>query len=191
MGHFENVAALAGLLLEAPTSRAEALFDDFNGDGLPDLFTTSLDADLGASLFINRGDGTFDDRSASAGLGDQVYALNVTRADFNNDGNLDVLLLRGGWETPERLSLLKNQGNGAFEDVTLAAGLGDPIATESAAWETTTATALSTCLSVANTFRPALRSRRLRQAGAIPATIADSITTKVTASSVMSPRTRA
>ena len=123
-----------GLTSRGPNLAGGSIFDDFNGDGLPDLFTTSLDADLGASLFINRGDGTFDDRSASAGLGDQVYALNVTRADFNNDGNLDVLLLRGGWETPERLSLLKNQGNGAFEDVTLAAGLGDPIATESAAW---------------------------------------------------------
>ena len=35
----------------------------------------------------------------SAGLGDQIYALNVTRADFDNDGDLDVLLLRGAWET--------------------------------------------------------------------------------------------
>jgi len=134
VGHFENVATRAGLTSRGPNLAGGSIFDDFNGDGLPDLFTTSLDADLGASLFINRGDGTFDDRSAFAGLGDQVYALNVTRADFDNDGNLDVLLLRGGWETPARLSLLKNQGNGKFEDVTLTAGLTEPIATESAAW---------------------------------------------------------
>ncbi len=74
------------------------MFDDFNGDDLPDLFTTSLDAELGASLLINRGDGTFEDRSSAAGLIDQVYALNVTRTDFDNDGDLDVLLLRGAWE---------------------------------------------------------------------------------------------
>ena len=33
-----------------------------------------------------------------------------------------------------RLSLLRNKGDGVFEDVTVAAGLGEPIATESAAW---------------------------------------------------------
>ena len=42
-----------------------SVFDDFTGDGLPDVLTTSFDADLGASLFVNRGDGTFDDRSAA------------------------------------------------------------------------------------------------------------------------------
>ena len=67
-------------------------------------------------------------------LGDQVYALNVTRADFDNDGDLDVLLLRGGWEKPLRLSLLRNRGDGIFDDVTVASGLAQPIATESAAW---------------------------------------------------------
>ena len=109
VGRFENVASPAGLTARGPNLAGGSVFDDFNGDGLPDLFTTSLDADLGASLFVNRGDGTFEDRSASAGLGDQVYALNVARADFDNDGDLDVVLLRGGWEKPLRLSLLRNQ----------------------------------------------------------------------------------
>jgi hypothetical protein len=44
------------------------------------------------------------------------------------------VLLRGAWEKPMRLSLLKNKGDGTFEDVTIAAGLAEPIATESAAW---------------------------------------------------------
>ena len=133
-GRFTNVAAKAGLGARGPNLAGGSIFDDFNGDGLPDLFTTSLDADLGASLFVNRGDGTFEDRSASAGLSDQVYALNVARADFDNDGHPDVVLLRGGWEAPMPLSLLRNRGDGTFEDVTKAAGLGQPITTESAAW---------------------------------------------------------
>ncbi|WP_168221905.1 FG-GAP repeat domain-containing protein [Aquisphaera giovannonii] len=133
VGRFENAATAAGLTARGPNLAGGSVFDDFDGDGRPDLLTTSLDADLGASLFINKGDGTFDDRSAAARLGDQVYALNVTRADFDNDGRLDVLLLRGGWEKPARMSLLRNVG-GAFEDVTMAAGLGLPIASESAAW---------------------------------------------------------
>jgi hypothetical protein len=134
VGRFENQAIPVGLGVRGPNLAGGSVFDDFNGDGLPDLFTTALDADLGASLYINRGDGTFDDRSASAGLGDQIYALNVTRADYDNDGDLDLLLLRGAWETPLRLSLLRNKGDGGFDDVTVAAGLTEPIATESAAW---------------------------------------------------------
>jgi hypothetical protein len=134
IGRFENLSAAVGLTARGPNQAGGSVFDDFTGDGLPDLFTTSLDADLGASLFVNRGDGTFEDRSASAGLGEQVYALNVTRADYDNDGHLDVLLLRGGWEKPLRMSLLRNLGNGHFVDVTIASGLAEPIATESAAW---------------------------------------------------------
>ncbi len=131
---FENLALRVGLGSRGPNLAGGSIFDDLTGDGLPDLFTTSLDADLGASLFVNRGDGTFEDRSVSAGLGDQIYALNVARADFDNDGDLDLLLLRGGWEKPLRLSLLRNQGNGSFDDLTVTSGLAVPIATESAAW---------------------------------------------------------
>ena len=134
VGRFQNVAPAVGLIARGPNLAGGSVFDDFTGDGLPDLLSTALDADSGASFFVNRGDGTFEDRSKSAGLEDQVYALNVTRADFDNDGQLDVLLLRGAWENPLRLSLLRNKGDGRFEDVTIAAGLALPIATESAAW---------------------------------------------------------
>lgn len=134
VGRFQNVATLVGLTSRGPNQAGGSVFDDFTGDGLPDLFATSLDTDRGASLFVNRGDGTFEDRSDKAGLGDQVYALNVSRADFDNDGNLDVILLRGGWEKAMRLSLLRNTGNGVFEDVTILSGLNEPIASEAVAW---------------------------------------------------------
>jgi len=131
---FENVAVAAGLTKRGANLAGGSVFDDFTGDGKPDLFCTSLDATKGCSLWVNKGDGTFEDRSEQAGLGDQIYALNAVRADFDNDGNPDVLLLRGGWENAMPLSLLRNKGNGVFEDVTVKAGLGVPIATESASW---------------------------------------------------------
>ena len=134
VGQFENVASLVGLTSRGPNLAGGSVFDDFDGDGLPDLLAVSLDVERGASLFVNRGEGTFVDRSAAAGLGDQVYALNLAHADFDNDGDLDVVLLRGAGETPFRLSLLRNNGDGSFADVTMAAGLGEPIATGAAAW---------------------------------------------------------
>ena len=40
------------------------------------------------------------------------HASNVSHADFDNDGKLDVLLLRGAWDSPYRLSLMRNKGDG-------------------------------------------------------------------------------
>ncbi len=134
VGRFENVAKQAGLTTRGPNQAGGSIFDDFNADGLPDLFLSSHDADKGASFFVNRGDGTFEDRSKAAGLDNQIYALNLSRADFDNDGDLDVLMMRCGWEFPARLTLLRNKGDGTFDDVTASAGLSLPIACESAAW---------------------------------------------------------
>ncbi len=134
IGRFNNVAPQVGLNERGPNMAGGSVFDDFTGDGLPDILTTSMDVDLGASFFVNRGDGTFEDRSARSGLKAQPYSVNCAPADFDNDGWLDVILLRGGWENPARLSLLRNKGDGLFEDVTVAAGLGQPIASHSAAW---------------------------------------------------------
>ena len=133
-GRFENVAPQVGLRVKGPNQAGGSVFDDFNGDDLPDLFTTAIDGDLGASLFINRGDGTFEDRSTAAGLRQQVYVLNAARADYDNDGDADIVLLRGAWEKPARLSLLRNKGGGVFDDVTIASGVGEPLSTESAVW---------------------------------------------------------
>ncbi len=109
------------------------LVDDFDNDGRLDVFMPTTDPERGALFLRNRGDGKFEDVSDKAGLTDQVLSLNACHADFDNDGNLDILMLRGAWEVPRRMSLLRNRG-GVFEDVTLAAGLGEPIATQAAGW---------------------------------------------------------
>lgn len=134
VGRLPNVAALVGLNERGANMAGGSAFDDFNGDGLVDLFVSSLDADLGAELFVNRGDGTFESQPAKSGLANQTMGLNASHGDFDNDGWLDVLLIRGGWETPYRLSLMRNKGGGVFEDVTVASGLDEPIASQAVAW---------------------------------------------------------
>ena len=177
MGRFDECARRRpGSTSRGPNLAGGSIFDDFNGDGLPDLFTTSLDADLGASLYINRGDGTFEDRSASAGLGDQVYALNVTRADFDNDGDLDVLLLARRLGDAAAAVAAAEQGRRRFRrrDGRQPAwpSRSRPSRPPGA---TTTMTGWSTCSSAASTCRPAVRRR---QARATPATAAGCITTR-------------
>jgi hypothetical protein len=134
VGRFPNVANQVGLEARGANLAGGSIFDDFTGDGLPDLLITSFDSEMGAGLFVNQGNGTFEDRTASAGIADQVLSLNCSHADYDNDGRLDVFLMRGGWELAYRQTLLHNIGDGHFADVTEAAGMGVPISCQSAAW---------------------------------------------------------
>ena len=88
-------------------------------------------------LFHNNGDGSFRDVTAEAGLLGETGGLNLVLTDYNNDGYPDVLVLRGGWWGKAGMypmSLLKNNGNGTFDDVTEAAGLMSLHPTQTAAW---------------------------------------------------------
>jgi hypothetical protein len=85
--------------------------------------------------FHNNGDGTFSDWTDRAGLSDQLGGLNIVAGDYNNDGCTDILVLRGGWEFPQRKSLLRNNCNGTFTDVTVTSGLEESISsTQTAVW---------------------------------------------------------
>lgn len=110
--------------------------DDFNNDGLIDIFTTSYGMADQSKLFINTGAG-FIDNTENAGLKGIVSGLNCIHADYNNDGNIDIFILRGAWlgeggNHPN--SLLKNNGDGTFSDVTKEAGLLSFHPTQTAAW---------------------------------------------------------
>jgi tetratricopeptide (TPR) repeat protein len=128
-----NIASKVGLNARGESMAGGCLVDDFDNDGRLDVFMPTTDPERGALFLRNRGDGTFEDISDKAGLADQVLSLNACHADFDNDGYLDILMLRGAWESPRRMSLLRNRG-GVFVDVTLAAGLGKPIGTQAAGW---------------------------------------------------------
>lgn len=114
------------------------IIEDFNGDGFMDVFASSYGIQDNATLFFSDGKGGFIDVTDSAQLRGITGGLNAKQADFNNDGFMDILLLRGAWldeggEWPN--SLLRNNGDGTFSDVTFAAGMGSSFyPTETATW---------------------------------------------------------
>jgi hypothetical protein len=82
-------------------------------------------------------DGTFKTETVSSGLVGITGALNLIHADYNNDGFADIIALRGGWwgkKATFPFSLIKNDGNNTFEDVTIEAGLYAPGPTQTASW---------------------------------------------------------
>jgi tetratricopeptide (TPR) repeat protein len=132
LGRFRDVAPQAGL---AFTSMAGGLIvDDLDGDGQFDVVASSQNFCAPMHFFHNNGDGTFADRSAASGVAAQLGGLTLIQADYNNDGCPDILVLRGGWQLPMRKSLLRNNCNGTFTDVTREAGLAEPTSTQTAVW---------------------------------------------------------
>src|SRR5438046_2533298 len=90
---------------------------DFDGDGRDDIYFLNQ---LGPNaLYRNKGDGTFEDVTAQAGvaLGDRI-CVGATFADYDNDGRPDLFVTstRGG------TVLFHNEGGGRFMDVTARAG---------------------------------------------------------------------
>ncbi len=115
-----------------------AAADDFDGDGDLDLLVSSSDTTGPLRLYRNNGDGSFTERARAAGLEGLYGGLNLNQADYDNDGDIDALVLRGAWwrqNGRHPSSLLRNNGDGIFTDVTFDAGLGEPYApTQTAAW---------------------------------------------------------
>jgi tetratricopeptide (TPR) repeat protein len=133
IARFADVAPAAGL--NVFRSAGGVIVDDFDNDGLLDVVVSSMDMCDAIRFFHNNGDGTFSDRTKEAGLLNELGGLNILQADYNNDGCMDILILRGGWEFIQRMSLLRNNCDGTFTDVTDAAGLGSTyVATQAAAW---------------------------------------------------------
>ena len=142
-GRFSDVTAKAGA--GSSGFGTSAAFFDYDKDGQLDLFVTnyvqwSLEKDLfctldgthksyctpesykgqSPTLFRNRGDGTFEDVTARAGLSDpNSKALGIAVLDYDNDGWLDLFVAND--TQPNKL--YRNTGKGTFTDLGMSAGV--------------------------------------------------------------------
>ena len=147
----EEVTARAGLAGAGYSMGAAA--GDYDNDGWDDLYVTGVNRNV---LYRNRGDGTFDDVTASAGVGGElagrgkVWSVGAGWFDYDRDGDLDLLVVnycawspgkdrvcgapKRGYRTychpdvfePLPNILYRNEGDGTFRDVSAASGIGAP-----------------------------------------------------------------
>ncbi len=100
---------------------ASAAAGDFDGDSAVDLYVVNGGRGAPNRLFRNRGDGTFEDVAAKAGvdrLNDEGASTDAAFFDFDNDGDQDLYVVK--WSAPNRL--FRNRGDGTFEDVSAGSG---------------------------------------------------------------------
>jgi hypothetical protein len=143
-GRFSDHTAASGAAADPGYGMGVAA-GDVNGDGHVDLFVTNLGPDV---LLLGDGTGSFLDGTAASGIRGGDWTSGATLLDADGDGDLDLYVCayvlidlarpewcgdrRAGWRSychPDRYPGLedrfwRNRGDGSFEDVTRAAGLG-------------------------------------------------------------------
>ena len=108
-GSFTDVTITTGILDDASRKSMQAVFNDFNEDGLPDLFVTN-DTDANG-FYLNKGDGTFKQFSGPSGLGTTDGSMGIALGDINKDGLTDVVYTNYAAEVNTLAMLLDNKSS--------------------------------------------------------------------------------
>lgn len=121
-GTFSDTTVASGVAITG-TDAAGPLFADLVGDALPDLLVVGVN-DARPRLFENLGAGTFSELGESFSIDVDWSLFGAAAGDYDADGDLDVYL--SGWARPLDGAgrLWRNDGGGAFVDVTMQTGLG-------------------------------------------------------------------
>jgi len=133
---FQNVALELGVATDSLAGGV--VTEDMDGDGDLDLIVSSWEKSDSLRYYENRGKEGFKDKTKELRLHEVAGGLNLTPADYDNDGDLDIYVSRGAWlweqgKIPD--SLLQRQDDGTYLDVTYAVGLGrENYPSQAAAW---------------------------------------------------------
>jgi hypothetical protein len=123
-GTFADVSESSGILSANGTYGLGVLTADFDNDGWPDIYVAN--DSTASALYQNLKNGKFSDIAMEAGCalsadGKPQAGMGVSAADYDMDGNLDIVKTNFAGDTP---SLYHNLGGANFEDTTFTAGLG-------------------------------------------------------------------
>jgi enediyne biosynthesis protein E4 len=134
---FEEIAQTAMVALSADGKALSSMgvdFRDVNNDGRDGIWYTALEKET-FPLLLYSGGLEFDDATARSGVGWATMKMSGWGNgiyDFDNDGWKDLFVARGhvldnsqeimSWPYPQPNSILRNLGNGKFEDVSSAVG---------------------------------------------------------------------
>ena len=122
-GTFTDVTAKAGVEDKDKYYGFTAIFVDINGNGKPDLVVGN-DSEPNF-LYINKGDGTFDDDSYVSGFalnkdGREIASMGIAAGDYENNGLIDFFVTDFG---DDYKVLFHNDGDASFTDVSYKAGI--------------------------------------------------------------------
>jgi hypothetical protein len=122
-GTFTDVTAKAGVEDKNPYYGFTAIYVDVNGDGEPDLVVGN-DSEPNF-LYINKGDGTFDDQSYISGFalnkdGREIASMGIAAGDYENDGLIDFYDTDFG---DDYKVLFHSDGDASFTDVSYNVGI--------------------------------------------------------------------
>jgi len=138
MEPFADVAELTGYRSVGWASGG--ILDDFDNDGHLDIVSSGKNAAIEGGgfennllqYFSNNKDGTYSDRSTESAISSVPSGVQMVQADYDNDGLLDLIVVRGGWSSifdkkgigiQFPASLVKNFGKGKFRETTIESGI--------------------------------------------------------------------
>ncbi len=124
-GTFTDVTEKAGVTDRKLHFGFQAVFEDFDNDGHPDIFVGN-DSNPNY-LYRNKGDGTFEEVGVQSGVaysadGKEMSSMGVTVGDYDADGNMDIFVTTF---SNDNYVLFHNDGGGVFTDVSYPSAIGE------------------------------------------------------------------